>query len=499
MSKELRVLFIEDSEDDVLLLASRFAAAGYDLTQRRVDTAAGVRAALSDQSWDLILCDHNMPGFNSGQALTILTELGVDTPFIIVSGMIGEEAAVEAMRAGASDSLMKDKLKRLVPAAERAIYSAQVRRAHRHARLALVETEARLSLIAANIPGMIFQLTRGRDKSLHFTYVSEGCQSLLGVSASMLLERAENFLSLIVEDDRGSFSTSLGLSAVELSTWNWEGRVRYEYSGTEKWLNWRSTPRALDDGRVVWDGIVWNVTQSKLAESELRESRATLSQLTSHLNHVREEERKRLSREIHDDVGGMLTALKIDVAWIKSRSATESTEFQEKIEGLDTLIGQIMTATSRIARDLRPGILDYGLVASIEWLTSDFAKHSGISCHLRCSEEDIDLDPDVAAAVFRICQESLTNIAKHAKASEAVIWLARDPAALSLEIRDNGRGVAAEELQKPRAFGIIGMNERIRQFGGTLEIVGAPGGGTSVVVHLPLAQAGAAEKQMPLL
>lgn len=499
MSKEQRVLFIEDSEDDVLLLASRFAASGYDLTQRRVDTAAGVRTALTDQSWDLILCDHNMPGFNSSQALSILNELGIDTPFIIVSGMIGEESAVEAMRAGASDYLMKDKLKRLVPAAERAIYAAQVRRAHRHARLALVETEARLSLIAANIPGMIFQLTRGRDKLLHFTYVSEGCQTLLGVAAGMLLERAENFLSLIVEDDRAAFNRSLDLSASGMTTWNWEGRIRYEYSGTEKWVNWRSSPRGLDDGRVVWDGIVWNVTQSKVAEAELRESRATLSQLTSHLNHVREEERKRLSREIHDDIGGMLTALKIDVAWIKARATSESPEFQEKIESLDLLIGQIMTATSRIARDLRPGILDYGLVASIEWLTADFGKHSGISCHLRCSEEDIELDPDIAAAVFRICQESLTNIAKHAAATEAVIWLARTSDGLSLEVRDNGRGIGAEELQKPRAFGIIGMNERLRQFGGKLEIVGAPGGGTSVVVHLPLAPAGAPEKQMPLL
>ena len=288
----LTMLIIEDSEDDALLLAGCFKRAGYTLEFQRVENAAATQKAMSTRGWDAILSDHSMPGFNALAALELMQELHLDLPFIIVSGVIDEETAIAAMRAGAHDYLSKDHLDRLVPAVEREMREAKNRAERRAALEAVQENEARFRALVSNVPGMVFQLLRTRDGELRFLYVSEGSAGLLGLAPQELTSASWLFFDVIHAGDRESLDAALSVSAGNLSQVNWEGRIR-DSEGSEKWINLRSAPRRIASNEIQWEGIASNITQSKLTENELRESRAQLAELSSHLEAAKEEERER--------------------------------------------------------------------------------------------------------------------------------------------------------------------------------------------------------------
>ena len=301
----LTILIIEDSEDDALLLASCFKRAGYELEFQRVENADATRQAMLAGSWDAILSDHSMPGFNALAALALMQELHLDLPFIIVSGVIDEETAIAAMRAGAHDYLSKDRLDRLVPAVEREMREAKNRAERRSALETVKDNEARFRALVSNIPGMVFQLLRPTDGAFRFLYVSEGAEALLGRTPDELSAEPRLFFDNIHSEDRPTFEAALARSANNLTQMNWDGRIR-SADGAEKWINLRSAPRRLASSEVQWEGIAANITQSKLAENELRESRAQLAELSSHLEAAKEEERERIARDIHDELGGTL-------------------------------------------------------------------------------------------------------------------------------------------------------------------------------------------------
>jgi signal transduction histidine kinase len=218
-----------------------------------------------------------------------------------------------------------------------------------------------------------------------------------------------------------------------------------------------------------------------------------LRALTSYLQGAREEDRSRIARAIHDDLGQALTVLKIDLAWLKGRLARESQNewvvpLLEKAESMSALMDNTVQMVRRIATDLRPGVLDnLGLVAALEWQAQDFQKHSGIPCRLATDLQDLDLDPHHATAAFRICQEALTNVARHAGATEVCISLEKDGASLLLEVADNGRGITEEETRHGCSLGILGMRERAALVGGVLHVGGRVGRGTSVTIWMPVA------------
>lgn len=490
MTDQLHVLFVEDSEDDLLLLLSRFGDMGYDLVHQRVDSRQDLMAVLGGWQWDLVITDHSMPGFDSLEVIARVRDFDPDVPVIVVSGNIGEETAVAAMKAGAEDYVMKDHLHRLMPAVDRSLREALTRRQHRQALIALQESEARFRAIASNIPGMVFQLLRRAGGALELPYVSAGCQAVLGVQARELQAHPELLLALLLDEDRRGFEQSMQRSAATLSTWNWEGRVGIGEAREVKWVNLRSSPQRLLKGEVQWDGIIANITQNKLAEIEIKRSREELRELSAHIQTFKERERAHIAREIHDDIGGTLTAIKIDVMWIANRIPSDRMDLHGKISAIETLVDRTMETTSRIARDLRPGVLDFGVVAAIEWQAEDFEKRMGIPCRIECPDEEISLEPDLATAIFRIFQETLTNIAKHAHASRVDVKLHATDAVVELEVADNGRGIADEDKLKPRSFGVRGMLERVRALGGDGLIEGEPGKGTRVHVRIPRATGG---------
>jgi signal transduction histidine kinase len=348
----LRVLHVEDSELDHQLIQAQLRRAGVAVEMTRLDAWPAVLAAL-DQPWDSIVSDFNLPGYSGLAVLEALKERGRLTPFVLVSGEIGEDVAVAAMRNGASDYLLKNNLARLAPALLHAIEAVESQRA-----------------------------------------------------------------------------------------------------------------------RVA-------------ADEELIKSKQRLHALAGHLQTSVELERAAIAREIHDDVGGSLTALKFDLAWI-DRHAREPEVRQRVAAALET-VSSAIGASQRIMHNLRPAILEQGLVAALQWMTARFERRTGIEVGLRLASEALSLPPGVPLVAYRSAQEALTNVSKHAQASRVDIELSLGAGVLTLEVRDNGRGLAPEDLAKERSFGIRGLHERAATVGGWVDLSSRPGGGTSLTLTVPLA------------
>lgn len=348
----LRVLHLEDSDLDHQLTLAHMKRGGLDIDAVRIESEAEFRAAIEPgQRWHVILSDYNLPGFSGLAALEILKASGRTLPFILLSGEIGEDVAVEAMRNGASDYLLKNNLNRLVPAMLHAVEAYQT------------------------------QLARQR------------------------------------------------------------------------------------------------------ADLELAESKRRVQELAQHLQTSVEGERAAIAREIHDDVGGSLTAIKFDLAWIARHS--DAAEVQQRVNSALETVTYAIEASQRIMHNLRPAILEQGLVAALQWMTSRFEKRTGIVCEFRSRHDQIALPPGVPLVAYRTAQEALTNVSKHAHATRVLIDLSMAANTLSLEISDNGRGLSREDLAKARSFGIRGLHERAGTVGGWVDLTSASGG-TTLILSVPL-------------
>ena len=356
---------------------------------------------------------------------------------------------------------------------------------------ALAQYQARFNAIVDHTPGLVYQFVLGADGRHAFPYLSEGCAALLGVQPAALQADPDLFLRLVLPEDRKGYLEAMAVSKVSLSAWNWEGRIWIDAWKDVKWINLRATPHPAPGGAVQWDGIMTNITESKNEQHEVLRSRARLAELTDHIEQVKEQERARIAREIHDDLGGNLTAIKMALAMLSARLPDDQPGLLEKASYLDDLVDRTIEAVHRISLDLRPSTLDLGIVAALEWQAREFEKQMGIACVFRSVERDIELDPDHASALFRIFQEALTNVAKHAGATRVTVTLRRQRQHLTLAICDNGRGIAPADRLKPHSFGLRGMSERARALGGTLTLSPAPGGGTMVTIKIRLAPAAA--------
>lgn len=343
----------------------------------------------------------------------------------------------------------------------------------------------RLDNFIANLPCMAFQLRLGKSGACSFPYIGEGSQALLGIAPRDLEIDYSLFTRLIHPEDKDAFASTMLNSAHNLTFWGWEGRV--VLPGDEiKWLSLGSSPQTGASSEVEWEGIMVNVTKTKLAEIEFARSQEQLREFSSHIQDAKEQERLRIAREVHDEIGGLLTAIKMDLAWMKQRLPADHAVLVEKTTTIEGLVDKAATAARNLAHSLRPGYLDsFGIIAAIEMEANEFQQRTGISCTLAHTDEDIELNPDVSIALFRIFQESLTNIMKHAQADAVEVTVSDQGDCVSLTIVDNGRGFADAERLKPRSFGLRGIQERVEHFGGEVKISSTPGKGTTVAVSIP--------------
>jgi signal transduction histidine kinase len=246
-------------------------------------------------------------------------------------------------------------------------------------------------------------------------------------------------------------------------------------------------------GRFTQSRItVSDITERVRAEAVLHESerlaRSTeqLRELSARLQSVREEERTRISRAIHDELGQTLTGLKMDVAWLQSHLDPPQPALLAKTQAMSGLIDITIQTVRRISTELRPGILDLGLVVTIEWQLQEFQTRTGIESKLISTPEETTLDDDKSTAVYRIFQEILTNVVRHAQATQVEVTLEETAAFLTLQVHDNGRGITDSEIDNSKSIGLLGMHERARLRGGEVHLHGSPGQGTTVMVRLPL-------------
>ncbi len=244
------------------------------------------------------------------------------------------------------------------------------------------------------------------------------------------------------------------------------------------------------EGQPYLIGMGIDIARRKQAEEELAKRAEQMRALASYVESVREDERTRIAREIHDEFGQFLTALKMDLAWV-SRRLPSGDEKRERLNQASMLVDENVILVQRIATELRPGLLDdLGLITALDWQAHEFSKHSGLLCEMNLPEQDLKLDTALSTTLFRIFQETLTNVARHAQASRVDVSLQERDQALLLTVRDNGRGITEAQLNDPNSLGLLGLRERVAQWKGELSIHGEAGRGTTVIVQIPLSTNG---------
>lgn len=350
--RSLDILHLEDSDADHALTVRALGKAGLQFSMVRVDSLDEFQWHIDQNVFDVVLADYRLPGFTALEAWARVAKKPHHPPFILLSGAIGEAAAVEAIRLGMADYLLKEDMPRLAHVVERA----------------LEVQEARLA----------------REKAV-----------------------------------------------------------------------------------------------ADLATSERR-----LAELAEHLQLSIERERASIAREIHDDIGGALTSVRFDLAWIGRHSTDTGT--LGHVDSATEMLQHALGASQRIMMNLRPPVLEEGLVAAVQWLASSFEQRTGTPVQLTCSSDEIPAAASVQLVAYRTAQEALTNISKHAQPRKVEIDLSDQEGVLTMEVSDDGVGIDQGMLEKPRAFGLKGLQERARTVGGWIDISSRPGEGTSVILSVPL-------------
>ncbi len=353
---------------------------------------------------------------------------------------------------------------------------------------ALQESDARLQGIAANVPGLVFRLERSLlTGELDFPYISEGSESLAGYSPATLRRHEVGLRSLVHPDDRADYHRVQDMAVDSDSDWSWQGRILTR-QGQQRWADIKAISRRLEDGTVVWDGIVWDISESKRIELELDSSRGQLRELSAHLESVREEEKARIAREVHDELGQMLTVLKLETSMCELAYAELDPGLRERLNSMKKLIAQLFQLVRDVATALRPPILDAGISSAIEWQAHRFEARTHIPCLVQVPEHLPPLSAAKEVGLFRILQEALTNVMRHAQAQTVELTLSAEGQALCLSISDDGQGFVPES-GRSTSFGLVGMRERVLMLGGTLSLHSKPGEGTTLSVRVPLRQA----------
>ncbi|MCM3564829.1 MAG: ATP-binding protein [Hydrogenophaga sp.] len=348
----VRILHLEDSRVDHALVKFALQRSQLPNDITLVDSLEDFRRELQQGQHDIVLADYHLPGFTGIDAWEVARELQIEIPFVILSGAIGETAAVDAMHRGVSDYLLKDSMHRLSHVVQRALEVSETRKA-----------KAR-------------------------------------------------------------------------------------------------------------------------ADAELAESRQRMAELAEHLQTSIEQERADIAREIHDDIGGALAAVKLDLAWVGRRA--NDPEMQRHVNAAMDMLQHALGASQRIMMNLRPPILDQGLVAAVQWLANGFERRSGLRVNVRRTADRIEVSRDAQLVAYRTAQEALTNIGKHAQgATHVEIDLNDSEGVLTLEVSDNGPGMSVGALRKAKSFGLLGLRERAAKVGGWLDVSSSPRG-TSVILSVPL-------------
>ena len=491
MSARYRLLLVEDSADDAELLLYSLRGSPFEVTSIRVETEAEYDAALTLEPPDLILCDYNLPRFSTDRALQILKQRQLDIPLIVVSHHIGEEAAVVAMQNGASDYLLKNRLGRLPNAIEAAIERRISRQQEALAEKALRTSEAmkrgilnslntRIAVVdgqgvvvATNKAWEDFGDTRAQ---LHKSAARVGTDYFALLQEAT--ERGNELAERVLKDLRSVIDRETGFTSME---------YELAVAGGTRWFVARAM--RLEDSL---DGAVLSredVTDRMLAHRALGDANKRLRAISKRLLSIQEEERRSISRELHDDIGQSLTALKIGLHRVIQRPTDDQKELLAECLGIaDATLDKLRN----LSLELRPPQLDQlGLADALEWLVNHQRNATGLDVECQFTGLTGRLPAELESVCYRIAQEALNNATRHAKAGQIRIRIEVRDRLLKLVIRDDGVGfdmdTARNKALKTGSLGLISMEERAQLAGGQLKIRSVPGAGTTVQVTFVIA------------
>lgn len=349
----------------------------------------------------------------------------------------------------------------------------------KQAELSLIESEERFRLMADSAPVLIW-ITGPAQNYLWFNKMW-----IDFTGRPLEIELGDGWTNGIHPEDLAACLKVQASAFESRQPFSMEYRLR-SHDGNYHYMLAHGVPRTSTTGRFLgYIGSSTDISERKKVEEALHHSRQMLRHLVSYQERVREDERKRIAREIHDDLGQNLLALRIDVSMLHTRTGTAHPKLNERVRVALNHIDATMKAVRAAINNLRPTVLDLGLNAAIEWQVQDFQRRSGIACELTM-KDDFILDDDLATALFRILQESLNNVIRHANATTVRIDLRREGSALFMKIADNGIGIYPDCRRKTNSFGLVGIEERINALGGELNIQSDNDYGTTLTISLPM-------------
>lgn len=517
MDKELRILILEDVLTDAEVEEQELRKAGLVFTSKIVDTREAFLKALDEFFPDIILSDYDLPSFDGLAALRLAKRKRPDMPFILVTAALGEELAIETLKEGATDYVLKDNLKRLVPSVNRALEEAKLITERKRADDMLKQSEERYRLLFNGITEAVYVHEAIPENPGKFLAVNNSACRMLGYTRDEFLqmevkdidtpeqsEKIPAILEKLFRDGHAIFETCHVAKdgrriPVEINVQLFELQGKSMVLSVARDITDRKqSEKELEEYRNQLEELVENRTLDLLKSTEqldkamerLKKLSQQLRNLAAYLQSLREEERMLISKEIHDELGHKLAGMKFDLMFLLnniSGSPEEKQFVSEKIHSMSTLIDSVINWARDLITNLRPSILDdMGIEAALEWLVKDSQSRLQIPCRLNFSIQNFNPDNKLAIAIFRICQECLTNISRYAHATSVTINLKETGGNLMLEVLDNGIGITADQIGNPKSFGLIGMRERAIMFGGEFNITGEARKGTRVTVLLPV-------------
>jgi PAS domain S-box-containing protein len=315
---------------------------------------------------------------------------------------------------------------------------------------------------------------------------SEELYNVFGANKQTFINRYSSFLHLVDTKDRESVLQTNKHAQQTGEPFALEYHI-ITPQGEKRLIQEHGYGQKDSNGKVIrLFGTAQDITERKKTEETLKQSYEEIKRLTGHLQNVREEERTYIAREIHDELGQQLTAIKMDVAWIDKKIPEDATEIKRKLKNIIGLLDSSNQSIRRILSELRPQILDnQGLLEALDWLGRQFSDTTGIPVKFTTPEKDIKVSEQIATAVFRVCQEAFTNIIRYSQASNISISIEIVEENLILIIEDDGIGFDTASVQNKKSFGILGMKERVLSLGGKFELISSPGKGTKITVRVP--------------
>jgi len=468
---KIKILVVDDENELCLLIKSGLShlSGSYDITTANSGNQA--LGCLKKEHYDVLVTDIRMPDINGLELLNQSKNIQADLQSIVITGHGDLDNAIKALQMGVINYIKKP------ISLEVLHYSIQKGIEKRELTNRLKKSEEKYRILAEAIIDMIIMY----DVSGNIIYVNSAGLRALGYTPKNLIKM--NIIELVPPAFHDYFKNRLDESNPvsdenifqELDLIHKKGTLIPVEIGTSIIRDDNSVNAVLIVAR--------DVSERRMAEEEIRSTNLQLRNLSAHLQSVREEERTTIAREVHDELGQALTAMKMEISWIGKQLTEKQDKLQERTTSMTSLIDSTIQTVKRICSELRPTLLDdLGLAAAIEWQAEEFQRRTGVDCFVTIIPDELQLDSNLSITIYRIVQEALTNVARHSKAKKVTIKLHLLIDELTLIISDDGIGMKTEKLEKPNSFGLIGIRERVLSWGGDVSFSNNNGAVVKVVI-----------------